>query len=167
MRYRAMVLSAFCVFAMNVAAASQQPKPVFGEKVAPAQFSELIAMVRSEIEPGGRWEYVPKSQRRLLEEKFGEMERVLEGRQSIDELTNADKLRLINAQEHVNAILVQHDGRRLICERVTPTGSHRPKNVCASLAERKRANEDSTNFLRSIQGGGAMPREGGGRGGNL
>lgn len=167
MRYRAIVFSAFCVFAMNVSASSQQPKPVFGEKVAPTQFAELIAMVRSEIEPGGRWEYVPKSQRRLLEEKFDEMERVLEGRQSVDELTNADKLRLINAQEHANAILTQHDGRRLICERVTPTGSHRPKNVCTSLAERKRANEDSTKFLRSIQGSGAMPREGGGRGGNL
>jgi hypothetical protein len=167
MNYRFIVLSAFCVLAMNVSATSQQPKPVFGEKVVPTQFPELIAMVRSEIEPGGRWEYVPKSQRRLLEEKFDEMERVLDGRQSVDELSNAEKLRLINAQEHANAILTQHDGRRLICERVTPTGSHRPKNVCITLAERKRANEESTKMLRGIQKGGAMPREGGGRGGNL
>lgn len=158
MRYRAILVSAFCVVAMNLSAASPQPKPVFGEKVAPTQLPELIAMVRFEIEPGGRWEYVPNSKRRLLEQKLQEMERLLANRQSVDELNNAEKLRLINAQEHANAILTQHDGRRLVCERITPTGSHRPKNVCTTLAERKQASEDSRRFLDSVQNSNrAMP----------
>lgn len=143
--------------ATTASASSEQPKPVFGEKIAPTEFPQLIEMIRAEIGPGGRWEYVPKKDRPVLEAKLQEMEEVLQGHGSVGELNNEERLRLINAQEHANAILTQHDGQRLICKRETPTGSHRPTNVCMTLAQRKQATEDSRRYLDGVQSGRAMP----------
>lgn len=151
MRKQALVISILFALVASAFASPEQPKPVFGEKVAPTDFPELITMIREEIQPRGRWEYVPDSERPTLETQLKVMENLLEGHVSIDELSNDEKLQLINAQEHVNAILTQHDGRRLICERMTPTGSHRPKNVCVTLAQRRQATEDSRRFLDDVQ----------------
>ncbi len=158
MRMQLAVILASFVMAAGVAAGESQPKPVFGEKVAPGDFPQLIEMIRFEIQPGGRWEYVPKRDRPKLEEKLAEMERVIGDRSSIDELSDDDRIRLFNAQEHANAILTQHDGRRLICERHTPTGSHRPEKRCMTLAERERATADSRRFMDSVQSRRALPR---------
>ncbi len=158
MRKQAVIFVALFGFAAGTQAGTEQPKPVFGEKIAPTELPQLIEMIRSEIEPGGRWEYVPQKDRPALEAKLDEMERVLDGRASLDQLSNDERLRLINAQEHANAILTQHDSRRLICQRETPTGSHRPVNKCMTLAQRKRESEDSRRFMDSIQkSSGAMP----------
>ncbi len=151
MRKPIFVISLLFALASSAFASPEQPKPVFGEKVAPTDFPELIAMIREEIQPRGRWEYVPDSERPLLETQLKVMEKLLAGHASVDELSNDEKLQLINAQEHANAILTQHDGRRLICERHTPTGSHRPKNICVTLAQRRQATEDSRRFLDDVQ----------------
>jgi hypothetical protein len=86
---------------------------------------------------------VPKKDRPVLIAKLQQMEDVLPRHESVGELNNEERLRLINVQEHANAILTQHDGQRLICKRETPTGSHRPSNLCMTLAQRKQATEDS------------------------
>jgi hypothetical protein len=150
-RKQAMVLVALFGFAAATQVRTEQPKPVFGEKIAPAELPQLIEMIRSQIEPGGRWEYVPKKERPTLEAKLDEMQRILAGRASLDELSNDERIRLINAQEHVNAILTRHDGERLICKRETPTGSHRPVNNCVTFADRKRDQEASRRFLDDAQ----------------
>lgn len=147
MRKQALILIALFAFAAGAQAGTEQPKPVFGEKIAPAELPKLIEMIRYEIEPGGRWENVPKQDRPVLEAKLKEMEDVLQGRSSVGELNNDERLRLINAQEHANAILTEHDGQRLICKRETPTGSHRPQNICMTVAQRKQASEDSRRYL--------------------
>jgi TolA-binding protein len=147
----AVLLTSFFMAAAAVSAAESQPKPVFGERIAPGDLPQLIEMIRFEVQPGGRWEYVPKRELPKLEEKLAEMERVIAGRSSIEELSDDERIRLINAQEHANAILTQHDGRRLVCERYTPTGSHRPQKRCMTLAERERATAESRRFLDSVQ----------------
>ncbi len=148
MRKQAVLMFAmFAVSAGTFAATIEDAKPVFGTKTKPSDFPELIEMIRMEIEPGGRWETVPDKDRPLLETKLSEMEKILEGRASIDELAEHDRLRLINAQEHANAILTQNDGHRLVCERVTPVGSHRPVKQCATVAQRRQSSEDSRRFL--------------------
>jgi hypothetical protein len=114
----------------------EQPAPVFGEKVAPTDFPQLIQMVRKELQPGGRWQYVPKGERPTLENRLGEMEMLLDGLASIDELSNDEKMNLLNAQEHANAILTRNDGERLICERSVPVGTHRAQVLCVTLAQR-------------------------------
>jgi hypothetical protein len=163
-RRQAVIFIALFGLAAGAQAGKEQPKPVFGEKIAPTEFPQLIEMIRSEIEPGGRWEYVPKKERPILEAKLHEMERVLDGKSSLDELSNDERLRLINAQEHANAILTRHDGQRLVCRRETPTGSRRPVTTCLTMAQRKQEQEDSHRFLERMQkGSNAVPTRTGGQ----
>ena len=141
------MLAILAVSTSGFAATMEDAKPVFGTKTQPNDFPQLIAMIRMEIEQGGRWESVPDKDRPLLEMKLSEMEGILEGHESISELAEHERLRLINAQGHANAILTQNDGHRLVCERITPVGSHRPVKQCTTVAERRRASEDSRRFL--------------------
>lgn len=129
----------------------KQPKPVFGERATPADFPQLIQMIRVEIEPGGRWEEVPSSDRPMLETKLKEMESLLANHESVDELSDDEKMKLLNAQGHVNALLLQHDDQRLVCERYTPTGSHRPRRLCMTVAQRRENSEKSRAYLESQQ----------------
>jgi hypothetical protein len=135
----------------DLSAAPQQPKPVFNEKVAPADVPKLVETIRAEIQPGGRWELVPKRDRPDLEKRLGEMQDLLQGHASIDELTEDEKVQLLNAQEHVNAILTEHDGERLICKRETPTGSHRPQVNCKTVAQRRRESQYAQETMRNTQ----------------
>jgi hypothetical protein len=151
MRKQAILMFAMlAVSAGAFAATVEDAKPVFGKKTQPNDFPELIAMIRMEIEPGGRWETVPDKDRPLLEKKLSEMEDILEGHESVGELADDERLRLINAQEHANAILTQNDGHRLVCERVTPVGSHRPVKQCMTVAQRKQASDDSRRSLERM-----------------
>lgn len=148
MRKQAVLMLVLLACSVGLSAATvEDAKPVFGKKIEPTDFPELIAMIRMEIEPGGRWESVPDKERPLLEQKLSEMEKILEGHESVGELTENERLSLINAQEHANAILTQNDGHRLICERVTPVGSHRPVKQCMTVAQRRQTNEDSRRFM--------------------
>jgi len=139
--------------------APDQPKPVFNEKAAPAQLDELIEMIRTEIKPGGRWEHVPEMQRPTLESELAKMESLLEGHESVDELSDVNKTRLMNAQSKANAILTRHDGERLICERHKPTGSHRTQTICITYAQRHRMRENSQDALLRAQSGRALPQK--------
>jgi hypothetical protein len=66
-------------------------------------------------------------------------------------LAERDKAALLQAQENVNAILTRNDGRRLICERSRPTGSHLGKDKCVTFAERERQRRLSEVEVRKLQ----------------
>ena len=142
MRIVIVVAALFLAFAGTVSANQPKPpQPVFGKKAQPGDFPELIKMIRIELEPGGRFADVPPGDRPLLDEKLKLMETLLGDVQHVDELSDNDKMKLLNAQSHVNAVLLKNDDQRLVCERYTPTGSHRPQKVCMTVAERARLQE--------------------------
>jgi hypothetical protein len=67
-------------------------------------------------------------------------------------LSEADKLAVFNDQELVNTVLTQaREDSRLICKRERVVGSNMPQRVCITVAERRRARENSTDALRSLQ----------------
>lgn len=135
----------------------EESKLVFGEKVTPTEFPQLIEMVRAEIQPGGRWEYVPQLDRPILENNLKLMESLLTDHVSVEDMSGNEKMKLINAQERVNVLLLQHDGQRLICERYTPTGSHRPQKICLTLAQRRKTTEDSQRMIENLQKSRLLP----------
>lgn len=154
---RGKILSAVVLLAAStVSIASsrpEQPKPVFGETVATSEFPALIEMVRDEIKPGGRWEYVPERDRPKLETQMKRMQDLIAGHPDVDAMSDADKSKLMNAQSSVNAILTRHDGKRLICERHKPTGSHRTETICITYAKRQAMRENSQQALQKMQSG--------------
>ncbi|MEK7383093.1 MAG: hypothetical protein AAB262_07385 [Elusimicrobiota bacterium] len=136
-----------------VAAGPQQPAPVLAPKVAPAEFLRTLQMVREEIKPGGRWEYVPSVDRPGLEASMKTMEALLAGRDAVDSMSEDDKMRLFNAQERINAILARNDGQRVVCEMVKPTGSHNAKRLCLTYAEKRLMQEDAASTLERLPRG--------------
>jgi hypothetical protein len=71
---------------------------------------------------------------------------------SVASMPEETKVRVFNDQELVNTILTKgREDSRLLCQRVTPVGSHRPTTYCKTVAERRRDRERSQDALRSVQ----------------
>ena len=64
----------------------------------------------------------------------------LQGKQSLDQLTEAGRIDVFNAHEHVVALIEEAEGDRLVCDRRKIAGSHTVQTVCdnASNVERSR-----------------------------
>lgn len=107
------------------------------------RFTDQAAAIRSQMKEGGRWEFVDGNNRLTVERRLDEIADLLGSGASAGELPPKDKATLLVAQEEVNAILSRQDGRRVICQSVAQTGSHRQQLECVTYAERERARKES------------------------
>ena len=112
------------------------------EKPAPAvnadtkeSFATVSQWVHKEMDQGGRYEHVTPKERTRIDARFDEMHQLLDQRESVAQMSDAEKTRMFNAQEEVNAILAGRDGDRLICQNVAPVGSHIPVKKCNTARE--------------------------------
>lgn len=127
---------------------AKQPSAAIPKQYAATEFETIANEIRIQMEPGGRYGYVPSNDRPKIEEQLSVMANLLKGVEVIEELSSEDRVRLFNAQEKINGLLLQHDGQRLVCEKTRVTGSHRPRTVCMTYAEREAAREDSQRLFR-------------------
>lgn len=118
---------------------------------------QQIASIRAELEPGGRYGNVPKNDRPAIESQLNLMASLLRGVDSIEDLSKHRKIRLFNAQEKVNGLLLQVEAQSLECETHKITGSHRPRTVCMTTAEKEAAKEDSQRLFRTYSRGIGKP----------
>lgn len=114
-------------------------------------FEDQARTVRQEMKPGGRFEFTTPEERQRVDEQLAIIAALLQKRAGAN-LDDDDQLEIYAAQESVNAILTQRDGRRLICEFSAPTGSNRKVKQCVTYADRVRANKESRNYLRETMG---------------
>ena len=141
------VLMAGLSVAASAGAASDKAERVLTAETKSA-FEDQSAAIRVQLGSGGRYEFATPADRQVIDRRFDEIGSIL-GRYEIGTpLANDDKVALYVAQEDVNAILTQRDGRRLICKSVTISGSHRKQKECATLAERESERRDSQRYLR-------------------
>lgn len=143
------------IFAIGLGLASsagafmaKQPSAAIPKQYAATEFQTIANEIRIQMEPGGRYGDVPAIDRPKIEEQLNVMASLLEGVEVIEELKDEDRVRLFNAQEKINGLLLQHDGQRLVCEKTRVTGSHRPRTVCMTYAERQAAREDAQRTFR-------------------
>ena len=66
-------------------------------------------------------------------------------------MTVEEKMKLLNAQEHANAILTDNDGERVICERHKPINSRIGSVLCVTLAERNNMRDAGKNGVVRLQ----------------
>lgn len=116
-----------------------------------ALFEDQAAAIRQQMEPGGYYEFVPTPERIEVEQSLERMAGVLTQQTDPTSMRESDKAVLLQAQEAVNAVLTRNDGRRLVCRRERPTGSHLGKDKCQTLAERERARRSSEAEVRRLQ----------------
>ena len=98
-----------------------------------------------------------KAERNELVARQDQLLRLLEGKQSIDELDGNEKVAAFNTLEWISATLNDAEDERLVCENVTPTGSHRRVRQCQTVAERRALRDGSKQhfqdtFFRGING---------------
>jgi hypothetical protein len=94
------------------------------------------AQIRKDAEARqGRYATLEGSKRRRLFEKQALVLRMLEGRRSMAELDEQDRIIVFNALESIAAIVNDDEPNRTICRRQKPVGSNRPVTLCRTVAE--------------------------------
>ena len=124
----------FLLLAAGAGVSAAEPY-VTRAKVEPASFTQLVVLLGVEMREGGRFAWVTPAERARIDAELEQMGRVLEGKRSIAELTEAERVRVFNSQEVVNGILAKRDSERLVCQRRLLPGSHRKETVCETYGE--------------------------------
>jgi len=131
-------------------------------------FDLVVAAVRQEMRPGGRYEFVDGQNRKTVNQKLDEMSSLFNQFGSVDKMDQATRVTLYNDQELVDSILTRDDSNREICQRETSLGSNIPHVTCRTYGEIRRNQRDTQSWMRQnhLQ---LQPQELGGtpaRGGN-
>ena len=127
-------------------------KPV--EADTPAAFATVAASVRGDMRDGGRYEFIRPDDKAKVGADLDEMATMLQKSGSVAAMSQSEKVRLFNMQEHVNGILTHSDRNRLVCEHRPPMGSNIPVTSCKTIAEVEKARRDAQKLSMDQTGNG-------------
>jgi hypothetical protein len=113
----------------------------------PEKLQAVIDAIHGQMVVDGRYEFVHPDQRRDIDADFAMMMGLLRGAGSVAAMKEPDRVKLFNAQEHLNGILTHTDRNRLICEHRAGIGSHIQTNTCQTVAEVERARAGSQKYM--------------------
>jgi hypothetical protein len=102
---------------------------------------------------GKTYSEISAADRRQVTESLDRISGLLGDARSVDQLPEAKRVEIFNEQEKVNTLLTHaHDDSRLVCTREKKVGSHRATNNCMTVAERRRAREQTENAMINNRG---------------
>ena len=129
--------------------------------------SDQKAAVLEEMEKGERFKEISADDKAQVLAALDRMEAVMGGR-SVGQLSEDDKVKVINDQELVNALLTKAStDSRVQCRRERRVGSHRTTSTCRTVAEWRRVSQQSREDIEKRRSlGDILPQEkpGGGLG---
>ena len=111
-------------------------------------FHKESGAILDAMKPGGRYEFLKSDDRSRIEARLSTMEGVLQKHAGQNDLSNNDKITLVNAQEEVNSILKHNDANRLICENRAPLGSNLPVKTCRTYGEIEAQHHDAARMMK-------------------
>ncbi|MGH8154129.1 MAG: hypothetical protein ACREP0_02655 [Rhodanobacteraceae bacterium] len=114
-------------------------------------FEAVQAAIRKQMQPGGRWQYVDVKERATIDGNFADMQKLFDQYGSVDKMDTNAKMRLVNDQSSINAILTKKDGDKLICQSETPVGSHLPVRTCKTFAQVQAENRQAQQSLMQLE----------------
>jgi len=119
-----------------------------------ADFAAVMAAVKKEMVPGGRYEFVDNSERKTIDTNLARMQSLFGKFETVAAMDKDAKFQLYVNQENVNAILTHRDDRRMICKSERPMGSLISKRICRTYGaiERDRQNSQEE-MIRSARPG--------------
>ena len=132
--YRYLVLLP-CILALSGTATAKEGY-VTQRKIEPTAFAQLETLLQEEMDIGGRFAYVEPAERVAIDANLARMRGLLDGKRTLAELDEDERVAVFNAQAQINAILTKRDGERMICDRRMIVGSHRKETVCETYADR-------------------------------
>ncbi len=110
-------------------------------------FATVSSWVRKEMSAGGRYAYATDSEKSKVDANLSDMGGLFDKHGSVAEMNDADKTKLFNDQEEVNAILSKRDGDRIICKNEIPIGSHIPVKTCRTYSQVEADHRNSRQFM--------------------
>lgn len=113
-------------------------------------FTAVVAAVHQQMQSGGRYEFVDQAERGKVDASFADMQLLFDKYGTVAQMDQNDKVQLFNDQEAVNAILTRRDDKRLVCESVSPVGSHIPRTTCRTYREIELERRNTQNFQQQM-----------------
>lgn len=148
------------LLAMPAFAALEEPVPVLAADFSPEGFQQQRQSILDDLAAGERYAEIKAENRDTVLSLLDEMGQIIAAAPSVDALNDAQRIRLFNHQEQVNALLLQAaDDSRLLCNQRVRTGSHRRTVDCETVAQRRERRERDQNTLRLIQRPTTLPSE--------
>lgn len=78
------------------------------------------------------------------------MGELLDGKESLEDLNEEDKVALLNAQGEINAIFSGNEQDQLVCQRRTIPGTHLRESLCETKLQRQQRHEQSRETARRL-----------------
>ena len=150
--FRHLALLALAAMPLYCGAASKSApteKAVVAQTLA--DFETQSAAVREGMQPGGIYSYIKEDDKRRVEQRLDDMHQLLQRHADQPELSQPDRIVLLNTQEELNALLLQNDNNRLECENGARTGSRIHVTTCRThgeLMERQRRDQGAFGDLQ-------------------
>ena len=139
------VLGLFLVASFG-AAADDMDGPTF------AEIREQQLELREEVTKGKDiFQAMDDTDRQALAARQTELLAMIEGKDTVADLDDADQVRAFNLLQEINAMVNNVEDERVVCEYVRKTGSHRKVKDCATVAERReRRDAAQQNLQRTL-----------------
>lgn len=118
-----------------------------GGTVSVSAYLDYLDLVREGFVEGDPRQLTDREQRRF-DSAHRDIERLLDGKESIDELRGTQRVALYNAQERINALLTGGEADQLVCRREAETGSRFRETRCVSAELRQRQTDAAQDLLR-------------------
>lgn len=114
--------------------------------------------IRSDLISSKDYRGLSEAQRTELLSKQDSLLKILEGKQSADDLTRDQQMQAFNDLEWIEAMLNDADGDRMICRRERAIGTNRMTRVCRTAeqmeVDRERARQEMSRSERNMRAGG-------------
>ena len=117
--------------------------------VADGAFAEQRKAVEADLADGETYSEISSEDRATVSQALDRIAGLFQTYGSVERLSWEDKAQMFNDQEQINNILTKAgEDSRLVCKREKKVGSHRVTTQCSTVANRRRAMEDSQSVLR-------------------
>jgi len=104
--------------------------------------------IRADVLAGKQpYKTMPSAKRDELLAKQAELLKLLEGKKTFAELTEAQQIDAFNTLEWMEAAINNAEEERMVCKREKPTGSNRTTTVCKTVAQIREEQEAARNAV--------------------
>jgi len=134
-------------------AATAQAKPEKSEVKfdAKAPVAEQIQAVEKAIS-SENYSEIGLEDKSRVQQALGRIKLAVGDHQHVEQLSPHDQTQVFNDQEVINTIMTRaHADSRMVCRRERSTGSNMPQSVCLTVAQRRKAQEESRKALNDTQ----------------
>lgn len=118
-----------------------------GSEPKPLEISEIVEQqnqIRADVTAGkGRYASMSRAERTGLLAKQAELMTIIADKESVDELTDTQRMEAFNKLEWIQAAINDEEADRLVCRREKTIGSQRVTRVCRTAEAERQYREEA------------------------